>query len=78
MFPNEPPRFTFDLDESYAEDFGIWILTVIGSEDELLIQAMNLCVNWVDSSGSSHKVWNLANRTVYGFSPSNSNSSYIP
>ena len=75
MFPNEPPRFTFDLDESYAEDFGIWRLTVTGSEDELPIQAMNLCVNWVDSSGSSHKeVWNLANRTVYGFSPSNSNS----
>ena len=75
MFPNEPPRFTFDLDESDAEDFGIWRLTVTGSEDELPIQAMNLCVNWVDSSGSSHKeVWNLANRTVYGFSPSNSNS----
>ena len=73
--PNEIPRFTFDLDESEVEDFGFWRLTITGSEDELPIQAMNLCVNWVDSSGSSHKeVWNLANRTVYGFSPSNSNS----
>lgn len=75
MLPSEPPRFTFDLDESNAEDAGYWRLTVTGSEDELAIQAMNLCVNWVDSSGSSHKeVWNLANQTVYGFNPSNSNS----
>ena len=73
--PSEPPRFTFDLDESNAEDAGYWRLTVTGSEDELPIQGMNLCVNWVDSSGSSHKeVRNLANQTVYGFSPSNSNS----
>ena len=36
---------------------------------------MNLCINWIDAQGEyNQEIWNLANNTVYGFNPTNSES----
>jgi len=74
--PAEPPRFALDYDVSEAEvQDGFWKITVAGSEQELALQGMNMCINWVDSQGEyNQEIWNLANNTVYGFNPSNSES----
>ena len=69
-------RFIFDFDETNSQsEAGFWSLTVSANEEELPIQGMNLCINWIDSSGAyNQEIWNLANRTVYGFNPTNSES----
>ena len=74
--PAEPPRFTFDYDESngQAED-GFWSISVTSNQMDLPIQGMNMCINWVNSQGEyEQEIWNLANNTVYGFNPTNSES----
>ena len=75
--PAEPPRFVLDYDVSEAEvQAGFWKITVAGSEQELALQGMNMCINWIDSQGEyNQEIWNLANNTVYGFNPTNSESS---
>ena len=74
--PAEPPRFVLDYDVSEAEvQAGFWKITVAGSEQELALQGMNMCINWIDSQGEyNQEIWNLANNTVYGFNPTNSES----
>ena len=75
--PPEPPRFTFDYDESngQAED-GFWSISVTSHQMDLPMQGMNLCINWIDAQGEyNQEIWNLANNTVYGFTPMNSESS---
>ena len=72
----ESARFTFDFDENNApiED-GFWKLEALQSQNDWPIQGMNLCINWIDSNGVyNQEIWNLANRTVYGFNPTNSQS----
>ncbi len=74
--PAEPPRFVLDYDVSEAEvQDGFWKITVAGSEQELALQGMNMCINWIDSQGEyNQEIWNLANNTVYGLNPTNSES----
>ena len=75
--PAEPTRFTFDYDDSngQAED-GFWSISVTSNQMDLPIHGMNLCINWIDSQGEyNQEIWNLANNTVYGFNPTNSESS---
>ena len=74
--PAESPRFTFDYDESngQAED-GFWSISVTSNQMDLPMHGMNLCLNWIDAQGEyNQEIWNLANNTVYGFNPTNSES----
>ena len=75
--PAEPPRFTFDYDESNGQAAdGFWSISVTSNQMDLPIHGMNLCINWIDSQGEyKQEIWNLANNTVYGFNPTNSESS---
>ena len=75
--PAEPTRFTFDYDESNGqEEDGFWSISVTSNQMELPIHGMNLCINYIDAQGEyNQKIWNLANNTVYGFNPTNSESS---
>ena len=74
--PAEPPRFTFDYDESNGQAAdGFWSISVSSNQMDLPMHGMNLCINWVDSQGEyNQEIWNLANNTVYGFNPTNSDS----
>ena len=74
--PAEPPRFTFDYDESNGQAAdGFWSISVSSNQMDLPMHGMNLCINWVDSQGEyNQEIWNLANNTVYGFNPTNSES----
>ena len=74
--PAQTPRFTFEFDESNAQSAGgHWRLTVSSSQETLPIQGMNLCINWLDNNDEHvQEIWNLADSTVYGFNPTNSES----
>ena len=42
---------------------------------DLPMHGMNMCINWIDAQGEyNQEIWNLANNTVYGFNPTNSES----
>ncbi len=81
LSPNaETPRFIFEFDalldgpttDGLPE---VWKIDVVDAQKDFPIQAMQVCMNWVDSSGESQKeIWNLGNRTVYGFNPQNSDT----
>ena len=65
------PRMTFDID-SNGEFHRI---TVTGSQVELATQAMEVQVDYTDASGAGvSETYNLADTTVYGFYPGNSDS----
>ena len=65
------PRMTFDVD-SNGEFHRI---TVTGSQVELATQAMEVQVDYTDASGAGvSETYNLADTTVYGFYPGNSDS----
>jgi len=66
------PRMTFDVDSSSGDFHRI---TVTASQVELATQAMEVTVEYVDSTGQSVSgSYNLAETTVYGFYPGNSPS----
>ena len=74
--PAESPRFTFDYDESNGQAVdGFWSISVTSHQMDLPMHGMNLCINWIDAQGEyNQEIWNLANNTVYGFTPMNSES----
>jgi len=73
--PAEPPRFTFDYDETFEAEDVFWSISVTSNQMDLPMHGMNLCLNWIDAQGEyNQEIWNLANNTVYGFNPTNSES----
>ena len=74
--PAEPPRFTFEYDDSNAQsELGVWSILVTSNQMDLPIQGMKMCINWIDAQGEyNQEIWNLANNTVYGLNPTNSES----
>ena len=71
------PRITFTLDSSQAaEDNGFHRITVTGSQVELATQAIQVIFEYKDPvTGEVIKnTYNLADPTVYGFYPGNSDS----
>ena len=69
------PRITFTLDSSQAlgGDAPFHRITVTGSQVELATQAVQVLLEYTDSAGESHsEIFNLADTTVYGFFPGNS------
>ena len=71
------PRFTFDLDASKALDVSDahYGFTVLSSAEPLATQAMYVTVFYANSTGGTSIVsYNLAEPTVYGFGPTNSES----
>ena len=66
------PRMTFDVDNVDGEFYRI---VVTASQVELATQAVQVDVNYVDSTGTEVVAsYNLADTTVYGFFPGNSDS----
>ena len=68
---------TFDVDSSQAlgGDSPFHRIAVTGSQVELATQAIEVTVEYTDTSGQSVKnQYNLAETTVYGFYPGNSDS----
>ena len=71
------PRITFDVDSSAAlgGDYPFHRIAVTGSQVELATQAIEVTIEYTDASGQSVKEqYNLAETTVYGFYPGNSDS----
>lgn len=69
------PRITFTLDSSQAlgGDASFHRITVTGSQVELATQAIQVLVEYTDSAGETQSdIYNLADTTVYGFYPGNS------
>jgi len=68
------PRLTFDLDSSQALDpvDGFHKIQITSSQVDLATQAVEVRVQWVNSAGNQNEVFSLADTTVYGFSPENS------
>jgi flagellin-like protein len=69
------PRITFTLDSSQAlgGDASFHRITVTGSQVELATQAIQVLVEYTDSTGETQSdIYNLADTTVYGFYPGNS------
>ena len=71
------PRMTFDVDSSQAAggDNPFHRITVTGSQVELATQAIEVTMEYTDASGQIiNNQYNLAETTVYGFYPGNSDS----
>ena len=71
------PRMTFDVDSSNAANGAdsFYRITVTGSQVELATQAIVVTFEYTDVSGNDfQQKYNLADPTVYGFFPGNSDS----
>jgi flagellin-like protein len=71
------PRFTFDLhsDNALNTEDAYYGFSVMSSETDLATQAMYVTVFFTDETGATAIVsYGLAETTVYGFGPTNSNS----
>ena len=67
------PRMTFDVDSSQAGD-SFHRITVTGSQVELATQAVEVTLECTINGASFKQQYNLADPTVYGFYPGNSDS----
>ena len=71
------PRMTFDVDSSAITDGSdpFHRITVTGSQVELATQAIVVTMEYLDVNGDTvSNKYNLADTTVYGFYPGNSDS----
>ena len=71
------PRISFDVDSSQAAagDESFHRITVTGSQVELATQAIEVTYEYTAANGETVRVqYNLADPTVYGFFPGNSDS----